>query len=284
LQRFTFNKTKYGRELLIDCIKASELKGFILNKQPFVLEFYEIIFITKGKGVFLLDELQIPFERGTVMFMPPNRRREWIIEAETDAYAIFFEGEFIEQFFNDNLFVYRFHYFHNYNTPFHLKVEKKQFKRYLQKVKEIKSEIANLINDSNHLLRSILYYLLIKLNRQYVDQHQIKGELFENIEVLNFIRLLDKNFLKKQRVNEYTQMLGISRTYLNKRLKSFGYSASDLIHAKVILEAKKELLYTNLNISEIAFNLNFSEASNFNRFFKKHTGLAPNQFRAQFSK
>ncbi len=284
MQRFTFNKTKYGRELLIDCIKASELKGFILNKQPFILEFYEIIFITKGKGVFLLDELQIPFERGTVMFMPPNRRREWIIETETDAYAIFFEGEFIEQFFNDNLFVYRFHYFHNYNTPFHLKVEKKQFKRYLQKVKEIKSEIANLINDSNHLLRSILYYLLIKLNRQYVDQHQIKGELFENIEVLNFIRLLDKNFLKKQRVNEYTQMLGISRTYLNKRLKSFGYSASDLIHAKVILEAKKELLYTNLNISEIAFNLNFSEASNFNRFFKKHTGLAPNQFRAQFSK
>jgi AraC family transcriptional activator of pobA len=267
LERFTFNKTKYGRELLIDCVKASDLEGFITNRRPFIIEFYEIVFIIKGKGVFLLDELRIPYERGTVMFLPPNRRREWVAETETDAYAIFFEKEFIEQFFNDNLFVYRFHYFHNYSTPFHLKVEKKQFKRYLEKVKEIKCEIANLINDSNHLLRSILYYLLIKLNRQYVEQHQIKGELFGNMEVLNFIRLLDKNYMKLQRVNDYTEMLGISRTYLNKRLKSFGYSASDLINARILIEAKKELLYTGLNVSEIAFNLNFSEASNFNRFF-----------------
>ncbi len=284
MRRYVFNKTKYGRELLVDCIKASELSSFIVSRRPFIIAFYEIIFVIKGKGVFLLDDLRIPYERGTIMFLPPNRRREWICETETDVYAIFFEGEFIEQFFNDHLFVYRFHYFHNYNTPFHLKTEKKQFKKYLEKVKEIKNEIANLINDSNHLLRSILYYLLIKLNRQYVDQHQIKGELFENMEVLNFIRLLDKNFLKMQRVNEYTQMLGISRTYLNKRLKSFGHSASDLINARVLMEAKKEILYTNLNISEIAFNLNFSEASNFNRFFKKMTGLTPNQFRSEFSK
>ncbi|NJO90749.1 MAG: AraC family transcriptional regulator [Chloroflexia bacterium] len=284
MKKYVFNKTKYGRELLIDCIKASELEGFIVNRRPFIIAFYEIIFVIKGKGVFLLDDLRIPYERGTIMFLPPNRRREWAAETETDVYAVFFEGEFIEQFFNDHLFVYRFHYFHNYNTPFHLKVEKKQFKKYLEKVKEIKSEIADLINDSNHLLRSILYYLLIKLNRQYVDQHQIKGELFENIEVLNFIRLLDKNFIKMQRVNEYTQLLGISRTYLNKRLKSFGYSASDLINARILMEAKKEILYINLNISEIAFNLNFSEASNFNRFFKKMTGLTPNHFRSKFSK
>ncbi len=284
MKKYVFNKTKYGRELLVDCIKASELEGFIVNRRPFIIAFYEIIFVIKGKGVFLLDDLRIPYERGTIMFLPPNRHREWVAETETDVYAIFFEGEFIEQFFNDHLFVYRFHYFHNYNSPFHLKVEKKQFKKYLEKVKEIKSEIANLINDSNHLLRSILYYLLIKLNRQYVDQHLVKGELFENMEVLNFIRLLDKNFLKMQRVNEYTQMLGISRTYLNKRLKSFGHSASDLINSRILMEAKKEILYTNLNISEIAFNLNFSEASNFNRFFKKMTGLTPNQFRSEFSK
>ena len=284
MQRFTFNKTKYGRELLIDCIKASELGGFVANQAPFIISFYEIYFITKGKGIFLLDEIHIPYEQGTVIFLPPHRRREWMAETETDLYAIFFEKEFIEQFFNDNLFVYRFHYFHNYNTPFHLKAEKKQFKKYLEKVKELKSEIENLINDSNHLLRSVLYYLLIKLNRQYVDQHQIKGELFENIEVLNFIRLLDKNFLKMQRVNDYTQMLGISRTYLNKRLKSFGHSASDLINARILIEAKKELLYTNLTVNEIAFDLNFSEASNFNRYFKKMTGLTPNQFRIEFSK
>ena len=218
------------------------------------------------------------------MFLPPNRRREWLAETEVDAYAILFEGEFIERFFNDNLFVYRFHYFHNFNTPFYLKTDQKKFESHLEKVKEIKYEITHLINDSDHLLRSLLYYLLIKLNREYVNQHQIKGELFENIEVLNFIRLLDKNFKEKNKVSDYTEMLGISKTYLNQKLKTFGKSASELIKARILIEAKKELLYTDLSVSEIAYNLNFSEPANFNRFFKQLTSITPHRFRVEFSK
>jgi len=284
MKELKFHKTKYGKELLIDCFIASETKGFITNRRPYILSFYEIIFIIQGKGTFLLDDVIIPYQKGTIMFLPPNRRREWIVENQTDAYVVLFEGEFIERFFNDNLFVYRFHYFHNYNTPFYLKTEENEFTSYLKKVIEIKNEISNLINDSDHLLRSILYYLLIIINRRYVEQHQIKGELFENIEVLKFIRLLDKNYKEKHLVSDYTQMLGISKTYLNKKLKSFGKSASDLIKSRLLIEAKKELIYTDLTISEIAYNLNFSEPANFIRFFKKQTSITPNQFRSEFSK
>ena len=284
MKELSFHKTKYGKELLIDCLKISETKNFLVNRRPFIISFYEIFFIIKGNGTFLLDDIKIPYEKGTVMFLPPNRRREWIAETETDAYVILFEGEFIERFFNDNLFVYRFHYFHNYTTPFHLKAQEKEFDSYLEKVLEIKHEITCLLNDSDHLLRSILYYLLIILNRQYVNQHDIKGELFENIEVLKFIRLLDKNFKEKHHVNDYTEMLGISKTYLNRKLKTFGRSASELIKARILVEAKKELLYTDLTVSEISHNLNFSEPANFNRFFKQQTSVTPHQFRVEFSK
>lgn len=284
MKELIFRKNKYGKELLIDCLKISETDGFIINRRPYISLFYEICFMFKGKGIFLLDDKKIPYKKGTIMFLPPNRRREWIAESETDAYVILFEGEFIERFFNDSLFVYRFHYFHNYATPFHLHASEKEFNSHMEKVKEIKNEINHLINDSDHLLRSILYYLLIILNRQYVDKHQIRGELFENIEVLNFIRLLDKNFKEKHHVNDYTKMLGISKTYLNKKLKSFGKSASDLIKTRILIEAKKELIYTNLTISEIAYDLNFSEPANFNRFFKNMTSQTPLQFRMEFSK
>ncbi len=161
MQKLNFHKTKYGKELLIDCLKFSESKGLLINRRPYIIEFYEIFFITKGKGTFLLDDIRIPYQKGTIMFNPPNRRCEWIAESETDAYVILFEEEFIEQFFNDSLFVYRFHFFHNYNTPFHLKTQPQEFNSYLDKVKEIKSEINNLINDSDHLLRSVLYLLII---------------------------------------------------------------------------------------------------------------------------
>ncbi|MBI9052746.1 MAG: helix-turn-helix domain-containing protein [Bacteroidales bacterium] len=284
MKEITFHKTKYGKELLIDCLKISETKAYLVNRKPFIISFYEIIFITQGNGIFLLDDIVIPYQTGTIMFLPPNRRREWIAKSQTDAYVILFEGEFIERFFNDNLFVYRFHYFHNHNTPFYLNADLKYFNAYIDKVIEIKNEITNLMNDSHHLLRSILYYLLIKLNRLYVNQHQIKGELFENIEVLKFIRLLEKNFKEKHQVNDYTKILGISKTYLNQKLKSFGKSASDLIKSRILIEAKKELIYTNLTVSEISYKLNFSEPANFNRFFKKLTSSTPNKFRSEFSK
>lgn len=284
MKELSFHKTKYGKELLIDCIKISETKEYVINRKPFILDFYEIIFITQGNGVFRIDDIEIEYKVGSILFIPPFRRREWIAKTNTDAYVILFEGEFIERFFNDNLFVYRFHYFHNYNSPFHLNISDNNFNSYIEKLEEIRSEIKNLINDSDHLLRSILYYLLIKLNRQYVNQHSVQGELFENIEVLKFIRLLEKHFKEKHHVNDYTEMLGISKTHLNNKLKSFGRSASELIKSRLLIEAKKELLYTNLSISEIAYKLNFSEPANFNRFFKQQSLITPHQFRKEFSK
>lgn len=279
-----FHKTKYGKELLIDCLKISETKDFLVNRRPSVMLFYEIYFITKGNGTFIIEETTIPYQKGTIIFIPPNRRREWNIESETDAYCILFEEEFIGQFFNDNLFVYRFQYFYSYSTTYYLATTSAEFESYLEKVIEIKTEIGNLQSDSEHLLRSILYYLLIILNRKYIEQYQVKGELFQNIEVLKFIQLIDKNFKEKHLVEDYTQMLGISKTYLNKKLKPLGTTASDLIKARLLREAKKELHYTNLSISEIAYKLNFSEPANFIRFFKKMTSITPNQYRLEFSK
>jgi AraC-like DNA-binding protein len=57
-----------------------------------------------------------------------------------------------------------------------------------------------------------------------------------------------------------------------------------LIKNRLAKEAKKELLFTGGDISETAFKLGFSELSNFTRFFKKQTGLAPSKFVAMFPK
>ena len=279
-----FLKTKYGKELLIDCLKISETEDFLVNHRPSVMLFYEIYFITKGTGTFIVEDVTIPYQIGTIIFSPPNRRREWNAQSETDAYCILFDEEFIGQFFNDNLFVYRFQFFHGAQASYSLSTSQPEFDSYLDKVLEIKKEICNIQDDSEHLLRSVLYYLLITLNRKYIGQHNIKGELFENIEVLKFIKLVENNFKEKHLVEDYTALMGISRTYLNKKLKAFGTTASDLIKAKLLREAKKELHYSNLSVSEIAYKLNFSEPANFIRFFKKMTSITPNQFRQEFSK
>ena len=58
-----------------------------------------------------------------------------------------------------------------------------------------------------------------------------------------------------------------------------GRTASDLIDEKMIIEIKKLLLHTDLTATEVAYTLNFSDQSYFSKFFKKHVGMTPGDFR-----
>ncbi len=59
--KFNFKKRKYGKELLIDCEKLSDVKSFVKNKNPFYVSFHEIIFLTEGEGIFKLSNVRLGF-------------------------------------------------------------------------------------------------------------------------------------------------------------------------------------------------------------------------------
>jgi len=142
----------------------------------------------------------------------------------------------------------------------------------------------NLQDDSEHLLRSLLYYLLIKTNRLYSDIYEINDTTIKNINILKFQQLLEKNIRAKHNVSEYANDLNISRTYLNKLTKKYFYkTANEIIREYLLAEAKREIVYTEKDISQIAYDLNFSEVSSFVRFFKQMTNTSPNKFRKEFS-
>jgi AraC family transcriptional activator of pobA len=56
-------------------------------------------------------------------------------------------------------------------------------------------------------------------------------------------------------------------------------SALELIHERLLLEAKRNLIYTSTSISELSYAIGFSDPAYFTRFFKKATGEAPKAFR-----
>lgn len=286
MKTFDFHKTKYGKELLIDCRKFSETKGFTRTTDPYKVTFYEIYFSTSGSAKFKLDLEEINVEPGTVLLLPPNKVRQWKpIGEKVDGYFLIFESEFIANFFQDALFIHRFHFFHNTITPSFVKLPKTQFEKLIQSLTEIQNEILSLREDSHHFLRSLFYYILIQLNRSYADLYNIKSELFQNNLALNFKKLLDENFRHKHSVDDYAELLNMSRTHLNKTIKKvFGKPVSEIIKERIITEAKRELLFSSKTAAEISYELNFSDPSNFLRFFKNQTGISTKQFKEQFSK
>jgi AraC family transcriptional activator of pobA len=84
------------------------------------------------------------------------------------------------------------------------------------------------------------------------------------------------------KVNVAAEHLGLSPQNLNAICrKASGKSASELITEQVTLEAKRYLIHSDKNVSEIAFTLNFSDPSHFVKYFRKATGETPNAFRSR---
>ena len=72
----------------------------------------------------------------------------------------------------------------------------------------------------------------------------------------------------------------ISPNYLNDTMREVtGQSASEVIQDRIILEAKAQLVQTELTVNQIAYQLQFHDSSYFCRFFRKHTGVSPQVFR-----
>lgn len=281
-----FSRNKYQKELLVDCFERRVVATNKDAQNPFLVTFFEIIFITKGRGVFKLDNEVIAFEPGTVLLLPPNKWRQWkTIHEDLEAIYLIFEEEFISQFFNDSLYLYRFHYFYNTNTPSYLTLEDTELQSSLEKLSEIQKEIKTLRPDSEHLLRALLYYLLIGLNRRYEQHEKVNKSFYKETIVWRFRQLLEANIKIKQRVSDYTVLLQVSASHLNKLMKAYlGKNTSDVIKERLTLEIKRQLLFSPKNISEISYDLGFSEPSNFNRFFQKQVHLTPKEYRIQNDK
>lgn len=147
--------------------------------------------------------------------------------------------------------------------------------------------------DNGHYKESLQRNYLLELifNAQKLDPvaSYIKKKNNTTEEIAcSFIRLLESQFpidnpqdvIKLKTAGEFAEHLALHPNYLNRQVKlSKGRTVSDIINARIEQEAKILLKLTNWNIAEIANSLGFEEPSHFNTFFKKHTKIAPTDYR-----
>jgi len=280
-----FIKRKYGNKYLIDCSLYSK-SSFKLPQYPFITSVYCILFVTSGKGSIMVDNNNIHLKKGTLLFIRPNQVRQWQnISSDFDAYLLVFENEFIETFFQDSFFIYRFPFFHNTTTLCTLECNNEFLTSLTDLCSTITHELSNLREDSHHYLRSILYNILIQINRKYMAYYGLSVNSFQNNTGLQFKKILEVKIRNYHRVEDYANLLKISRAHLNNiSKKTFGLPVSAIIKERLLTEIKRELLYTDKSIKEICFGMNFSDVPNLIRFFKKHTGMNPNEYRLNYTK
>ncbi|MBZ4043718.1 MULTISPECIES: helix-turn-helix domain-containing protein [Flavobacterium] len=281
MKTFKFLKNKYNVALLIDIGTYKDIPNYFFESELHHTDFYELIFFSKGNGYLELDHQRIEISDKTVVFISPFQKRRWFLDkTKVECYFLFFQDSFLSDFFSDKLFSFRLQFFYNKTKPLYLKVNDGFFLQLTDIIQELISEIKTFKSDSEHIIRALLYFILIKLNRAYAQHYQLSSETENNSIAYMFKEILQNKVCKVRNIDYYSQELGISRVTLNKCIKKqFGVTASEMINEFILFEIKSLLNYTKLNINEISDLLQFSHANHLTRFFKAQTGISPKEFR-----
>ncbi|WIX33435.1 helix-turn-helix domain-containing protein [Salinicola sp. JS01] len=93
-------------------------------------------------------------------------------------------------------------------------------------------------------------------------------------------QLIETRFAEQPPIPDLAAELGIGDAHLNALCRRLtGHSALQLLHARLLLEAKRQLTYTQQSIAQVGERLGFAEPTYFTRFFKRGTGMTPRAFR-----
>ncbi len=139
--------------------------------------------------------------------------------------------------------------------------------------------------NSTRCIAQMLFYQMLEFHDQR-NRAQERSSIAasspqsrQSVYVQEFMQLLQQHHRRHRSISFYADKLFISPKYLSHLIKeATGKSASDLIGDIVIQEAKNMLRYSNKNIQQIAYELNFSTQSSFGKYFKHITGMSPTEF------
>jgi len=151
----------------------------------------------------------------------------------------------------------------------------------MRSLKQLGEEYRNNRSGRSELLAafvSIALRLTARISYQEDASQFPAEENDQRMEQLN--GLIQRYFRSHKPASFYAKEIGVSPTHLNRIVRSMtGGTAHDLIADKLIGEAKRELVFTLASVQEISFRLGFADPAYFSRFFLRHAGATPKDWR-----
>lgn len=243
--------------------------------------YYEILFIEEGQGFHEIDFHSYPVHGACLHFLTPGQVHLLNFSTACTGYIVAFSEDFYT-FYNPTaplLSKFSFlqptqrqpvislnetecHYFHNL----------------------MENMVADHFEDTTNQSLTGGYLGLILQKCSLLGQNEVAEP---NIQasgvpelVGRFQEMVEKNFREMHEVQQYATKLDVSPDYLSKIVKKYlATSSQEYILDKLLLEAKRLLVFTNLSNKEVAYHIHIEDPSYFGRIFKRKTGLTPNEYR-----
>lgn len=284
---FCFNSSKDEVKSFLQVAPLDSIRNLHKHKSFASVRrrFYTAVLLTSGTTKETIGDKSYTFQANTLYFIPENQLHSidsW--SSDVKGYHCIFDAEYFLLCLKNQVKLSKYPFFQMDKAPF-LKLTDIESQLISSLLLKMSTEFLNrkTVND-DLLVRLYLNVFLIEAERIYQNQNT-EGDtsLSRREQLVAKFKLLVTNRLREfKQVADYAEALHVNPQYLNDTIKEVtGNSASSFIHQQLLTEAKACLIQTDDTILEIADYLNFADQSYFARFFKKHTGLSPSQFRSQ---
>jgi AraC family transcriptional activator of pobA len=241
---------------------------------------YLIVLMRKGGTRQWIDMTPFTLKNNTVYFYVPNRI---IVKEDTEklwATGIAFTKEFL--CLQENVSLTKLPIIETPQGGHELDLTDGDLAFVEDLLAKINVEYSNRNDWQQRMLSAYLTLLLTYLSRLYVEQYKGQESSIEKNLLKNYQAKINESFRELKEVGDYASQLNISPGHLSEVVKiQSGKPAIKHIHERLVLEARRLLFHTNNSLKEIAYDLGFSDASYFNRFFKRETELTPAEYRAR---
>lgn len=177
-----FSKIECGVDFYINTGKSVDISGVLTEYKRFRTDFFCFFFFRKANGFLLLNFRRIDLRDDMILLLSPHQKQEWHVdEATLDYTFLIFREDFMRTFIADKFFVYRLLYCYQTDTPPYLYCSPGEQAEYIRLLGKIKQELLHPVADSYNLIVSVLYYLLVIINRAYATAYQLPVEVPKTI-------------------------------------------------------------------------------------------------------
>lgn len=162
-----------------------------------------------------------------------------------------------------------------------------RFEQFKTIIREISTELKNNIAGKEYALHLLVQFLFLQIHRKHLVSSQISISSKDRslVHFNAFQKLLSNEPRNIKSVKEYAKMLNITSVHLNRICNALVQkSALKIIHERIASEARKMLLYTELSIGQISYDLHFKDPSHFSKFMTKTMGESPKHIRKDIHK
>lgn len=259
------SKSKLNADLLI---KVSRMKEVIKPTRPHRHDgYHELILLSRGAGYHTIDDQVYELLPPLFHILKPGQVHCWDFSQIPKGFVLMVREDFFRSFLGlkEKL----------YELPVEVKLSEPE--SYLTLYEQCFIEYQQ---DPQRwdTLEAYLNLIIVKLHHQSREQPVVAPPTRQTF--YQFKKLIDQKFAECKQVNQYADALNMSTTKLNWVCKrSVGKNAQSIIKERVVLEAKNLLFHTDKTVTEVAYELQFNDVSNFVKFFKAQTTLTPQQYR-----